>query len=242
MWGFFDSHSELSNLVKRQRVYNFFLTIPHLERFLFLCYLACFDSFLYHLTVLPLRIIYAFYRSIVSLKFTIEDQFRGDLIKGILIGLVAFITSLFDSSRLYHVIRGQSTLKLYVIFNVFEVADKLLGSFGSDVMDAYLDGKFIVKQSDTFSPFLHFVVALGYVLCHATVLFYQLITLNVTVNSFSNALITLLVSNQFVELKSAVFKKFESENLLQLVCADGLERFQLSFYIFLIGTNANNHF
>lgn len=51
------------------------------------------------------------------------------------------------------------------------------------------------------------------------VLFYQAITLNVSINSFSNALLTLLVSNQFVEIKSSVFKKFEKENLFQLSCA-----------------------
>lgn len=51
------------------------------------------------------------------------------------------------------------------------------------------------------------------------VLFFQAVTLNVAINSFSNALLTLLVSNQFVEIKSAVFKKFEKENLFQLSCA-----------------------
>lgn len=54
---------------------------------------------------------------------------------------------------------------------------------------------------------------------HTMVLFYQAITLNVSINSFSNALLTLLVSNQFVEIKSSVFKKFEKENLFQLSCA-----------------------
>jgi hypothetical protein len=51
------------------------------------------------------------------------------------------------------------------------------------------------------------------------VLFYQAITLNVAVNAHNNALLTLLVSNQFVEIKSAVFKKFEKENLFQLACS-----------------------
>ena len=32
-------------------------------------------------------------------------------------------------------------------------------------------------------------------------LFYQVITLNVAVNSYSNALLTLLMSNQFVEIQ-----------------------------------------
>lgn len=66
-------------------------------------------------------------------------------------------------------------------------------------------------------------------------LFYQAITLNVAINSYNNALLTLLVSNQFVEIKSAVFKKFEKENLFQLSCADVIERFQLSIYLLIVG-------
>lgn len=62
-----------------------------------------------------------------------------------------------------------------------------------------------------------------------------MVTLNVAVNSYSNAVLTLLVSNQFVELKSAVFKKFERDNLYQLACADVVERVQLAVYVLLIG-------
>ena len=43
-------------------------------------------------------------------------------------------------------------------------------------------------------------------------MFYQLISLNVAVNSYDNALLSLLVSNQFVEIKGSVFKKFEKDN------------------------------
>lgn len=64
-----------------------------------------------------------------------------------------------------------------------------------------------------------FVLALIYSVIHATALLYQVITLNVAVNSYSNALLTLLMSNQFVEIKGAVFKKIEKQNLFQLtVC------------------------
>jgi Eukaryotic membrane protein family len=66
------------------------------------------------------------------------------------------------------------------------------------------------------------------------VLFYELVTLNVAINSYSNALLTLLLSNQFVEIKGAVFKKFEKENLFQMSCADMVERFQLSLLLFII--------
>jgi hypothetical protein len=41
----------------------------------------------------------------------------------------------------------------------------------------------------------------------------------VAINSFDHSLITLLISNQFVEIKGAVFKKFEKENLFQMSCA-----------------------
>lgn len=44
-----------------------------------------------------------------------------------------------------------------------------------------------------------------------------------------------MVSNQFVEIKGAVFKRFEKENLFQLGCADIVERFQLTLYLVIIG-------
>lgn len=79
-----------------------------------------------------------------------------------------------------------------------------------------------------------FVLALTYNVIHSVALFIQVITLNVAVNSYSNALLTLLISNQFVEIKSTVFKKFEKENLFQLTCADVVERFQLWLVLIII--------
>lgn len=63
-----------------------------------------------------------------------------------------------------------------------------------------------------------------------------MITLNVAVNSYSNALLTLLLSVQFVEIKTTVFKKFEKENLFQLLCADIVERFQLLLMLVIIAS------
>lgn len=79
-----------------------------------------------------------------------------------------------------------------------------------------------------------FLLALVYNVIHAAALFYQVITLNVAVNSYSNALLTLLMSNQFVEVKSTVFKKFEKDNIFQLTCADVVERFQLWLMLIII--------
>lgn len=76
---------------------------------------------------------------------------------------------------------------------------------------------------------------MAYNCAHAITLFYQVITLNVAVNSYSNALLTLLMSNQFVEIKGSVFKRFEKENIFQLTCADVVERFQLWIVLLIIG-------
>lgn len=57
------------------------------------------------------------------------------------------------------------------------------------------------------------------IVAHALVMMYQLIALNVAINSYDHALLTLLVSNQFVEIKGSVFKKFEKDNLFQITCA-----------------------
>ncbi len=63
---------------------------------------------------------------------------------------------------------------------------------------------------------------------------YQMICLNVAVNSYDNALLTLLVSNQFVEIKGSVFKKFEKDNLFQITCADIVERFTLVLMLVVV--------
>lgn len=63
---------------------------------------------------------------------------------------------------------------------------------------------------------------------------YQLLSLNVAVNSYDHALLTLLVSNQFVEIKGCVFKKFEKDNLFQITCADVVERFTLSLMLVVV--------
>lgn len=66
---------------------------------------------------------------------------------------------------------------------------------------------------------MYFILAEVLQVTHALIMVYQLISLNVAVNSYDHALLTLLVSNQFVEIKGSVFKKFEKDNLFQITCA-----------------------
>ncbi|KAH7083343.1 eukaryotic membrane protein family-domain-containing protein [Paraphoma chrysanthemicola] len=163
---------------------------------------------------------------------------KADFLKGLLIVFSCFVLMRFDASRMYHGIRGQSAIKLYVIYNLLEVCDRLLSAIGQDVLECLFSRETLDRDADGRSkvlrPFGMFILASVYTVAHATALFYQVITLNVAVNSYSNALLTLLMSNQFVEIKGTVFKKFEKENLFQITCADVVERFQLWLMLLII--------
>ncbi|KAI4169752.1 MAG: hypothetical protein LQ343_005493 [Gyalolechia ehrenbergii] len=173
-----------------------------------------------------------------STPSTLGPDNKADIVRGFLILCSCLILMQFDASRMYHGIRGQAAIKLYVIYNVLEVSDRLFSAIGQDILECLFSKEALERKPDGRSkvmrPFWLFILALAYNLLHSTALFYQVITLNVAVNSYSNALLTLLMSNQFVEIKSTVFKKFEKENLFQLTCADVVERFQLWLMLTII--------
>lgn len=178
------------------------------------------------------------HRRTKSTPSTLLPSHKADILKGLLVISSCFVLMRFDASRMYHGIRGQSAIKLYVIYNVLEVCDRLLSAVGQDVLECLFSRETLDRNADGRSkvlrPFGMFALALVYTVAHATALFYQVITLNVAVNSYSNALLTLLMSNQFVEIKGTVFKKFEKENLFQITCADVVERFQLWLMLLII--------
>ena len=83
-------------------------------------------------------------------------------------------------------------------------------------------------------------MAVCYTMLHATLYFTRLVTLTVAVNSSNNVLLTILISNNFVELKSSVFKRFAPANLLQICCSDIVERFVLFSVLLLTGMQTQN--
>ena len=180
------------------------------------------------------------HRRTKSVPSALRPDHKADILKGLLIIISCIILMFFDASRMYHGIRGQAAIKLYVIYNVLEVCDRLFSALGQDILECLFSRESLERKpngrSKIWRPFWLFILALCYNLVHATALFYQVITLNVAVNSYSNALLTLLMSNQFVEIKSTVFKKFEKENLFQLTCADVVERFQLWLMLMIIAS------
>ncbi|PWN28054.1 DUF747-domain-containing protein [Jaminaea rosea] len=241
----FDSTQEM----KWERVTNFVAVPWWVEKIIIFGFVVCLDSFLYTFTILPLRFLVAVTLGVRNLfsnltssspKRFLHSSHKCDILKMALVVLSCFILSrITDASKMYHSVRGQDVVKLYVIFNVMEIFDRLCCSLGQDLLDALFSRMTLGRRNDgsqpVARPFGFFLLALFYIQAHTLVLFYQLVTLNVAINSYDNALLTLLLSNQFVEIKGSVFKKFEKENLFQLTCADIVERFQLTLILTAIG-------
>lgn len=229
------------NDYRTERILNLLKVPLKLEIFSWFGYLICLDSFLHLFTILPLKILiilcklfhhYSFRRSHKGGLYCLSQQQKSDIINGLLIICTCFLLQNVDASRLYHSIRGQAIIKLYVIFNALEICDKLAAAFGHDIMDSL--HSYTPKMRTKFNRWIRFLIALAYIYGHTLVLFYQVMSLNVAINSYNNALLTLLISNQFVEIKGSVFKRFEKGNLFQLSCADSVERFQLSIFLLIV--------
>ncbi|KAG9000332.1 hypothetical protein FRB93_012726 [Tulasnella sp. JGI-2019a] len=127
---------------------------------------------------------------------------------------------------------------LSIPLGVEKIADRLLTSIGQDILDCLFSrstllllSNHVTPSTQTLKPILFFTLSVIYTVAHAMVLVYELTALNIAINSYDNALLTLLLSNQFVEIKGSVFKKFEKDNLFQITCADIVERFQLALML-----------
>lgn len=238
----FDSHQEL----KWDRVSNFLSMPLAMEKVIGFGFLLCLDSFLYTFTILPIRSILAFgrfgYNTLCSRSSFLPASQKADILRLLLLVMTTLILwPLTDASKIYHSIRGQDTIKLYVIFNALEISDRLCASIGQDVLDCLFSRSTLEPLSrkhtsitSKFRPVSYLVMAVSYNVIHTLVMIYQLLALNVAVNSYDHALLTLLVSNQFVEIKGSVFKKFEKDNLFQITCADIVERFTLSLMLLIV--------
>ncbi|KAH9419995.1 Transmembrane anterior posterior transformation protein 1 [Dermatophagoides pteronyssinus] len=230
---------------ERREKFYIFLKIPYkLETFLFYGFFQCVDAFLFVLTFLPFRLILAllsclfrianifirFFSTFNSKSFQTVPILNAaetcDILKGIILLASFYMMDNIEISIFYHQIKSQSIIKLYIFFNMLEVADKLLSSFGQDILDTlyWTATEPQTKKRHYVFIFFHLLLAIFYVFAHTILVLLQATTLNVAINSKNKALITIMMSNNFVELKSMVFKKFEKNNLFHMSCSDVRER------------------
>ncbi|KAL3069462.1 hypothetical protein niasHS_018187 [Heterodera schachtii] len=210
---------------KRRKVYAFLRIPVELEKFIYYGFRQCLDAFCHTFTILPIRVLFNLFACSFRLKrWSAADT--CDILKLIIIFCASWFMQFVDTSVVYHIVRGQGIIKLYIFYNMLEVADKLFSSFGQDIFDALL---WTASERGTNKKFIstvfHLTVAIIYAVCHTLVILLQATTLNVAFNSHNQSLLTIMMSNNFVELKGAVFKKFGKPNLFQMSCSDVRERF-----------------
>ncbi|XP_015239378.1 PREDICTED: transmembrane anterior posterior transformation protein 1 homolog [Cyprinodon variegatus] len=238
--GYFLEHNEAKYTERRERVYTCLRIPKELEKLMTFGFFLCLDTFLYVFTLLPLRVILALLRLItvpccgLGGSRLLQPAQVCDVLKGFIMVLCYSMMSYVDYAMMYHLIRGQSVIKLYIIYNMLEVADRLFSSFGQDILDAlyWTATEPKEKKRAPIGVIPHFLMAVLYVFLHALLIMVQATTLNVAFNSHNKSLLTIMMSNNFVEIKGSVFKKFEKNNLFQMSNSDIKERF--TNYILLL--------
>ncbi|XP_030593710.1 transmembrane anterior posterior transformation protein 1 homolog [Archocentrus centrarchus] len=238
--GYFLEHNEAKYTERRERVYTCLRIPKELEKLMTFGFFLCLDTFLYVFTLLPLRVILALLRLFtvpccgLSGSRLLQPAQVCDVLKGFIMVLCYSMMSYVDYAMMYHLIRGQSVIKLYIIYNMLEVADRLFSSFGQDILDAlyWTATEPKEKKRAHIGVIPHFLMAVLYVFLHAILIMVQATTLNVAFNSHNKSLLTIMMSNNFVEIKGSVFKKFEKNNLFQMSNSDIKERF--TNYILLL--------
>nr|KAF7392123.1 hypothetical protein H0235_017122 [Vespula pensylvanica] len=251
---------------RREKIYSFMKIPREVEKFMVYGFLQCADSFLFVYTFLPLRFIMALWavatrplwHCLGSKKLRAKRKERllrpaevCDLLKGVVVLGCWAATWKVDTSMMYHVVKSQSVIKLYIFYNMLEVGDRLFSAFGQDTIDALLwtatepRSRTRSTRSQHLGTLPHLLFALAYVytltkffithtVLHSILVLFQATTLNVAINSSNKALLTIMMSNNFVELKGSVFKKFDKNNLFQLSCADVRERFHLTMLLLAV--------
>ncbi|XP_033633187.1 transmembrane anterior posterior transformation protein 1 homolog [Asterias rubens] len=239
--GYLLEHDEARYALKRERVYTFIRIPKELEKMMTYGFFLCMDAFLFVFTFLPLRVIIALFRlithpCIIQRGRRLEPAQICDILKAVILIACTWLLQFVDVSMLYHIVRGQAVIKLYIIYNMLEVADRLFSSFGQDILDTlfWTATEPRDKKREHLGILPHLLMAVIYVFLHAILVLFQATTLNVAFNSHSKALLTIMMSNNFVELKGSVFKKFEKYNLYQMSCSDIRERYHYMVLLFCV--------
>ncbi|CAI8618159.1 unnamed protein product [Vicia faba] len=233
----------------RERVYDTIFRLPwRCELLIDVGFFVCFNSFLSLLTVMPTRVVMIVWKLLKTRKFKrLSPVELSDFGYFIIMACGITVLQQIDISFIYHIIRGQATIKLYVIYNVLEVFDKLCQIFNGDVLQMlfYSAEELGRCPSETRSMRLCIwrfisdqILAVVTTIVHSFILLAQAITLSACIVAHYNALPALLVSNNFSEIKSYVFKGYKKDNIHSMVYFDSIERFHIStFILFVLAQN-----
>jgi hypothetical protein len=233
------------------RIYHFFHVMRHLTEFMVFAWLICLDSFLFMVTFLPVRFLSSllrhlsnFFRRLLLRPVKSRDMafwviWKADCFRIMLISITVGLLAVYvQLTQHYHWIRMQSTFKLYVIFNILQVFDRLGCSFGDDLLNTFFNNLlssgsstllYLKKEASIIrwikESILTPCVVLAYLILHSYVLVIHAVALNVAINSNDSSLIVLLVSSNFVEIKGSAFKNYDKKNLFQIAASGTLSAY-----------------
>lgn len=237
----------LANEKDRERVYDTIFRMPwRCELIIDVGFFVCLDSFLSLLTIMPIRLLTTSWRLLKTRQFKMLSAAElSDFGCFLMLASGVILLQQTDISLIYHMIRGQGTIKLYVVYNVLEIFDKLCQNFGGDVLQTLFntaDGLANSSSENMRYWLWRFIsdeaLAVASSIVHSFILLAQAITLSTCIVAHNNALFALLVSNNFSEIKSNVFKRFSKDNIQSLVYFDSVERFHIaSFLVFVLAQN-----
>ncbi|KAK6921610.1 Tapt1 family [Dillenia turbinata] len=270
------STTNIGSEKERERVYDTIFRLPwRCELLIDVGFFVCVDSFLSLLTIMPTRIVLTLRRLLNTRQFMKPGAAElSDFSCFIVMICGVGLLQRADISLIYHMIRGQGIVKLYVVYNVLEIFDKLCQSFGGEVLETlfntaeglatcspestrYWVWRFIsdLALAVGASNILYLLCSLfryqklflthsaclflnAFILVHSFILLAQAVTLSTCIVAHNNALLAMLISNNFAEIKSNVFKRFSKDNVHNLVHLDSVERFHISaFIIFVLAQN-----
>lgn len=247
--GYVLENDEERYTTRREKMYTFMKIPRELEKFMSYGFFHCLDSFLFIFTFLPIRFFTALTKLILKTPLYFLRLYRPshgrllfpaeiiDLLKGFIIAGCVYVMSHIDTSMMYHLIKSQSVIKLYLFFSMLEVGDRLFSALGQDTIDALFWTATEPRRGrkrEHIGVLAHFLLTIIYVILHTLLVLLQATTLNVAINASNKALLTIMMSNNFVELKGSVFKKFDKNNLFQVSCSDVRERFHLFSLLFIV--------
>nr|CAD7403531.1 unnamed protein product [Timema poppensis] len=136
--GYLLEHDEERYSERREKMYTFMKIPREVEKFMVYGFLQCADSFLFVYTFLPMRLLLALWalisRSVMECFGIQKCKVKGilktaeicDLLKGCILVACSLMMFYVDTSMMYHLIKSQSVIKLYIFYNMLEVFMKLV--------------------------------------------------------------------------------------------------------------------
>lgn len=126
--------------------------------------------------------------------------------------------------QMYHFIRHQSLVRLYVMFNFLDVCEKLVATLLLDLAEA------IAKDP----KFLYYILNIVFTTVQSFISYLYFAALHVSINSNTDKLYSLLIGVNFYEVRAVVFKKYTAETINELYELDLMKRFTTIIFLVLI--------